>query len=238
MARSEPFYPPRRENVDFSDMSNIPWPKKGQKLFKEPTKKTPDTAHIVVRWVEQFKDQRFLGDSFRDAADQLIEAVLKGGDGGHPDRFVYPALYLYRHAAELQLKHLIELCLSLEYIEATDKVNDALDDHDLYRLWNCLKAGLEKAEPNGGEELGLVEARISELHQVDPSGQHVRYATLKDGEKIGLALPDSMDLENLRKVFDGFWSFLEACGLMLSHHLELKQEWESEMRSCMGGYGP
>lgn len=236
MGRNEPFYPPRSEEFNFG---SIPWPKKGEKLFKEPTSKTPDAAHLVISWVEQYKSQSLIGSSFKDAGDQLIEAVVRGGDGGHPDRFVYPAIYLYRHSTELQLKHLVSLCSKLEYVEGGKKVDAALGSHDLYKLWNCLKPGLVAAEPNGGDELSIVEARVAELHRVDPNGQHVRYASQKDGENLELDLPDGLDIENLRRVFDGFWGFLEACGQMLDHHLEMKTEWESEMRSCYGEeYGP
>jgi len=226
------------------DQSKMNWPKKGMQLLKKPTKKTSLNARVAAHWMLLWRGEFTLAGSYKDGADQLVEAVLKGGDGGHPDRFVFPILYLYRHAAEIHLKLLVRHGLELHMIPSTEKAEEALCGHALYPLWNLAMLALKKMWPDGdASQLLAVEGMISQLHRADPSGQHLRYAHLADGSLAKLDLPDWIDLENLRKVFDCLWSFLGGSydGLddALSHQREAEKEFrqnmEQEFASEMGG---
>lgn len=223
------FYPPKHQGkIDFTD---IPWPKPGRKLFIAPNYQTPKQGRILIDWVEKSKSTESVGTAFKDAGDQLVEAILHGADGGRPDRFVYPALYLYRHGAELKTKYLINLALRLEHLEESDNLNKILSGHKLYPLWNQLKIALEKEESKDKVIVSVVEAIINDLHKIDPDGQSLRYAFNSNGNKIALKLPDTFDLVNFRSVFEDFWHFLQGVELMYSHYLEFIHEMEREYRS-------
>jgi len=240
MAGRKQFYPKRDENdtIDFSSIADsMPWPKKGTKLFVDVSQEPDSQTRMIVSWVETFKDTGFLGDAFKDASDQLIEAVIEGADGSHPDRFLYPALYLYRHGLELKLKHLLDQCSELECIKEHRKYDEVVQEHSLYPLWNVLKDALREAQPNTGDEFIAVESMINELHQVDRSGQNLRYAEGQNGQQIELKLPDAIDMARLRTAMNDLWGFLDACESMLCHYIDLKQDFEREMASYADSEG-
>lgn len=190
---------------------DIAWPKGGQKLLRKPTSKTPKEVSAHLDWLETFSPDQMMSSAYKDSGDFLVEALLKGGDGTHPDRFAYPILYLYRHAVELQLKEILSIGLRLSLIAPSQKLEDAIENHNLYPLWNLARIVFEARWPLGDVAvLSAVEGEIQELHSADPDGQRLRYSKTKDGETFPRVLPDQLDLLHLRTCFEGLWNFLEG----------------------------
>lgn len=207
-------------NVDLSSSrkSKIAWPKKGHRLLKSPVASTPKEVSAHLDWLQTFnKSDLLMPDAYKQGGDYLIEALRLGGDGTHPDKFIFPVLYLYRHAIELRLKEIICLGLRLKLEQPSQKLDDILGDHPLYPLWNRARKILETYWPDGDRnELSAMESMISELHQTDSDGQHFRYAHAQDGTDLQLKLPEQLDLLHLRTVFNGLWNLLDGAlsGLM------------------------
>lgn len=194
--------------------TKLPWPKKGQKLLRPPTKRTPENARAVVHWLNHEYASGLKDITYKDAGDLLTEAVLHGGDGTDPDRFAFPILYLYRHATELLLKDIIREGVRLGVLNA-DEVEQPLNEHALYRLWNLAKRAISEL-PGPKEDVQAAEGLISELHQADPDGQSLRYDRDKLGKTNVVKLPGTVDLAHMRRVFQGLWGFLQASAGMLS----------------------
>lgn len=196
--------------------TKMAWPKKGQKLLKQPTSKTPREVTAHLDWLQTFNHDLAMPEAYKESGDFLVEALLQGGDGTHPDRFLFPILYLYRHAVELKLKELIYLGIRLE-LEDLSTIEETLQAHALYPLWNRVSKVLKQFWPNGDvSELGAVESIICTLHETDKDGQHLRYSKSKDGEKFTHNMPPQIDLLNMRTVIDGLWNLLDgsASGLI------------------------
>jgi len=200
-----------RDSEGSLDHARMPWPKRGRRLLREPNCSAPDEVSAHLDWLERFSGDKMMPSAYKEAADLLVEALLKGGDGSHPDRFAFPILYLYRHAAELQMKEIIRIGLRLEYLHDSEQLEHALAAHSLYTIWNQVKSILTQHWPDADEsQLSAAEAIVNDLHQTDRDGQHLRYPTGKDNVRYKCTLPDRIDLLNVRKVFDGFWAMLDG----------------------------
>ncbi|MCC6351914.1 MAG: hypothetical protein IT202_05325 [Fimbriimonadaceae bacterium] len=215
---SKAFYEefPGPPNFDFlSDSDNLPWPRSGQKLLKGPTESTPSQARAVIHWLNTEHGMDMKAETFATAGHLLVEAVIRGADGTHPDRFVFPILYLYRHALEIELKETIRYGLRFNLVapgKATDKL---LGSHSLLPLWEIAKPVIATL-PGPPEDLEYAEGLLIEMHRADPDGQSLRYHRNRHGEANVVELPGVIDLINLRTVFQGLWAFLGASNGMIS----------------------
>jgi hypothetical protein len=190
------------------------WPVKGSRLLQEPHSETPSTARAVVHWLNSGHNWGLRASTFKTAGDQLVEAIIRGGDGTHPDRFVFPILYLYRHATEIRLKDILLRAVQLQIL-GHDTVKKELGRHALGPLWEYSKLAIAEL-PGPSEDLELISELVSELDRADPDGQSLRYETDRSGNPNQTVMPDVIDLQNLRAVFMGLCNYLEASSGMLS----------------------
>jgi hypothetical protein len=176
---------------------------------------------------------------FKESGDFLIEALLKGGDGTHPDRFFFSILYLYRHALEIQLKSIISIGIQLGYGQSDDE--KLLGSHKLYPLWDFVKKMItEDSQDKYSETTEVVEETIKTLHELDSDGQKLRYSRSKVGKINEYNIPRTIDFLNTRTVFDGVWHCLVATEDYFMHELENKLDYENMLMSdfgeCAGDY--
>jgi len=208
----------------------IRWPKKGDNPFLvtavEPTSPTWTSLH----WLASLDvDDSFFANAFKEAADKIIKELSRGEDPWHPDKFFMPVAYLYRHGLELQLKQLIKMGIKLDFIERDDNVSSALVDHKLYQLWNYVMKIVEHYWPEGPkEDINAAGRIIQEFHNIDKSGQSLRYAEDLSGKKTLNRLPEYVQLTHLKDVMDAVFNFLEGCQSGLYHELEMRSEMLSE----------
>ncbi len=141
---------------------------------------------------------------FRRAAARLARHVCE--TGSDQDFLVYPIVYLYRHHAELVLKNIIEVAAALLDRELTKSDHEALERHDLARLWAAARpllnpvCALVPNPPFPDDDLAGIDSYIRQLHEHDPKGESFRYATTKvrrNGTRSPSLSPD-LKLVNIR----------------------------------------
>src|SRR6185503_9498363 len=136
----------------------------------------------------------FFADGYKLAADMLVDQI----EGIPPeDCLIGPALFLYRHWIELKLK---ELIISLNVFSATEITRP--NHHDLNELWHRVKSNLHNLRGSGtpDKRYALLEARIKELHKLDPDGYRFRYPVNTRSEITDL--PESLGMKNLKDTMD------------------------------------
>lgn len=193
------------------DKDDLPWPKKGDVLFKADD----DWWHNAC--LNYFgTDWGIYASGYKQAGDVLVEHIKE--TRSRQDFLVYPIVFLYRQYLELRLKQLI------------DYGHDLLDEsvnfpkhHQLDKLWSECKAVLRKIDPRPPEkDLEAIDDAIAQFCAVDPSSEGFRYPFNKEGDK---SLPDELryiNLRNLAEVIDRIAGFIEAGTMMLSHYRDLK----------------
>ncbi len=183
------------------------FPQKGDKLFAEGAG-GKDFHLKSILW--SFGPH---ARAFRDAADMLLKAYVEDSRSGHRDELILPVAYLYRHALELQLKHLIRLGV-VAGVYTRDTVKDMLrKEHSLTKLWNKTKLVIEDAWPKDPEGFAsATESLINEMNTIDPTGQAWRYETDTSGKRHDYdKLPEWVSLFDLQINANRVFDFLEGC---------------------------
>jgi hypothetical protein len=146
----------------------------------------------------------FYADSYKEAADLVVEAVESGE--AKPDRVCYAVLYLYHHCLELTLKGIILLQCQYEGTERTY----GKSEHNIEKLWDLCRPILEEAFPGGEkQETDAVERCIRQFASVDRSGELVRYPVTQGGN-LSFQNAMQLNLRNLREVMTRIVTFLSA----------------------------
>lgn len=191
-----------------------PWPDRRASLFAmgQPSPSSPTWCSLKWLTTAQSFDDGRLAEQFMRAADAVVEDRKSGRDHGHADALFMPIAYLFRHAIELKLKHLIRSAGSAELIEISDKIEEKLAGHALHPLWIVARSAIEARWP---DEPRLVvnhtEALIQDFHRIDRSGQRLRYTRDLDGASTMKDLPDAVDLEQVREAVQGVFNLLDGC---------------------------
>jgi len=123
------------------------------------------------------------------------------------------------------MKSIIRVGLGLNMVDRT-KVEEALETHNLAKLWTHTKKVLTERWPDGDDDpLRGAEAVVQEFHQADRTGQVFRYDRDKKGRPHKYdKLPEHISLAKLRETTDGVFNFLDATWSELEQNL-------SDMRS-------
>jgi len=190
---------------------NIPWPGDKDKVFKEGTPLNPVVAYLDD-WVKYHGCDALLPEAYKKAADIVISRIEEGKIIEHPDIYFFPITYLYRHGIELFLKRLIQHGIQLQILQEDEKLKEIMGEHQLYPLWNKVRVVLEDVWPDGDKnDLKNVERLIQEFHNLDPSGQNLRFSKNKTGKLTTEKLPPSVNLSDLKKTCDGLFNFFDGC---------------------------
>jgi hypothetical protein len=203
------------------------WPKKGDDPFFIETIDPNSPTWTSLQWLASLNvDDSFFGLAFKEAGDKIIKELSRGEDWKNPDRLFLPIAYLYRHGIELKLKNLIRIGMELDLIESDDKVLlKELESHKLHQLWNYVRIIVEKFWPEGPkEDINAAGRIIQEFHNIDKSGQNLRYSIDKSGNKTSEHLPKFVQLTHLQDVINAVFNFLDGCEAGLDHELETRNE--------------
>ena len=111
------------------------------------------------------------------AANRLAASLLEAQR--FPDYEAYPVVFLYRHALELSLKHIIYAGVELAAFRRMDEVNEQLkNNHDLVSLSQTAGKVLALLFPND-EMLGRLKETVAALckdwSEIDPGSYAYRY---------------------------------------------------------------
>jgi len=198
--------------------NQIPWPRKGDQLFKADV----DWWHNAC--LNYLPDQwGVYADGYKRAADLLVELV--GNMKRDQDILVFPIAFVYRQYIELRLKELVKngnLLLGIG--------EKAPQHHKIDQLWRHARSIMEHAWPDGPvQDLDAVEACIRQFSERDPSSTAFRYPTDKAGNPSLDGLKH-VNLRNLSEVMERLASLLDGASMAISHYLD--QKWEMEQQSA------
>lgn len=199
--------------------NDLPWPKKGEKLFKETGSYYQHSHFAWGNWQTQFVGYT---DGYKNSADELIELAISSQDIQKLDTFVYPICFLYRQYLELEMKGLY-----LKYSEdSADKKSKTIKDvnHSLLKIWNKIKLLLtENANETEFQSVDIVEEYITEFHNYDNSSFSFRYPIDK---KLNLLFGSEkrLDLSNLKDRMNELQHFFDGCDGALSEIKSIKHE--------------
>ncbi len=143
-----------------------------------------DASNFVISWTRAPKnDFGIFAKGYKLAAERLTTLLL--GAPRFSDYEAYPAVFLYRHALELSLKHVIYRSAMLAAYRDIDDLDDKLhNNHDLRSLARTASASLALLFPD--DELVLtfipvVEETCVELAEIDPDSYSYRYPIDRKG---------------------------------------------------------
>ena len=199
------------------------WPKKNDNPFfvKEPNSFSSTWA--CLNWFESLGvDDSYLADAFKESADKIISELSNAKTRQHGEKFFLPIAFLYRHCAELLLKQIIRRGINLDFIKK-ETVQSSLGKHNLHELWNHAKTIIVHYWPDeSAEDLQAFEAILLKFHNMDKTGQELRYSKDTKGKSTFKSLPNSVDLEHFKDTFDAVYNFLDSC------LMGLNEAWESQ----------
>jgi hypothetical protein len=200
----------------------LPWPSKGETLFKGDAPDWPNNACI------NFDPEAWWGyaEGFRLGADYLVERIEQ--TSADQDFLVYPVVFGYRHAVELRLKVIIRDARRL-----LREPGGAPKGHKLDRLWTTLRPLLEQAFPNESkDDLDAADEAITQLHKADPASTGFRYPEDTAGGPSLAHLGLRINLRHLRDRMAGLFTFLDAVVSAIDHATELRDDYEAAMRDA------
>jgi hypothetical protein len=156
-----------------------------------------------------------IANGFKAVADLAVTQSIE--DQRHPDFFFRPIAFLYRHYLEVQLKRLVQLGGKL--VQAPIPA-DALETHDLMRLWKVTKQIFGRVwEGADTSYLTPVDEVIADFHNLDINGQAFRYYTDRKGTPQLQNAPRVVSLPHLRERMDEVYDVLTGCETGIQHYL-------------------
>jgi len=196
----------------------VPWPRKGDKLFRAPDDIGYDWwFNACLNFMDAAAQRYGYARGYKKAADVLVEYV--GRAKRHQDVLVYPIVFLYRHYIELMLKCLIHDVRVLLRRPAKLPMH-----HKLKELWEECAPLLAEAFPDEPEQgFEAVADYIEQFSKVDPASTAFRYAQNKNGAPSVPGLKH-INLANLCDVMDRLDSFLDGASSATDHALEAMLE--------------
>lgn len=149
----------------------------------------------------------------------------------------YPTMFLLRNAIEIGLKRLLHMNMEKSVDERV--INGKRNSHKLYKdLWKSVKPMLlhyAKADYQDDNTLEIVESYISALDELDRNGDLFRYPSSYSHEyKFNNV---KIDVEHFFKYLISLFNAIDSFDSWLDHirdiEMEMRNEWEAEMRSNM-----
>lgn len=202
--------------------ANIAWPNVRRSLFKmnssNPDSKTRCFVHHAFNYHSQDSE---VAAAYMECADKAIWAQQNAPSTHHPDALFMPITYLYRHAIELTLKNLIR---TMHYARRVPKLPvKALSEHRIMPLWNVINPILKATWPDADvKPLKNTESLLNELHELDMSGERLRYSYQKSGNYNFLDYPEIIDLKVLSLAMNEIYTLLSCCN---NHYHD---EWQNQ----------
>ncbi len=168
-----------------------------------------------------------LADEFFRAGDAVVRHLRCGESLGHAEYLFRPVAFLFRHAIEVALKHVIDAACRAEHIERTERIEEVLRAHSLHPLWEVARRGIDARWPDEDpREPNAVGVVIQDLHGVDKTGQSLRYVRDTDQQRTAKNLPECVDLEHLRDRAKAVLDFLGGCAGEFESNAERQREHE------------
>jgi hypothetical protein len=210
-----------------ADDTPLPWPRAGDVLF---------TAQKGENWTFNacMQQQPSIGryaDGYRCAAELLFKYLEATDERHHNDIVVYPLIFCWRHFLELKLKELLHDTRRLH--EQDD--GEPQTSHGLVKRWKAVRDNLLRLNGKARADLRNVDEVVRQFVQYDPESYSFRYPTERDSKTSTQdGVPTLINLRNLHEVMERVATFLECAGMEVDAQQDMKDEYESEMRSYYG----
>lgn len=180
------------------------WPKRGT----DPFDRSDDYTNPAITAPGDFSRFSRMLEGYRRSADGLVEMAL--ADWRENDILIYPILFLYRHAIELNLKYIINI--HGRHVG----VCPVLNSRDFAVLWPRFLAVLDGfGMDHPDTAYNSVHRAVAQFGDVDPNSCSHRYLCDARGNPIPLAR-ERIDLEKLKTAMDGVFAYFEATGSHLN----------------------
>lgn len=122
-------------------------------------------------------------EGYSKAANLILDQVLDN-DGNDVDSFIYPICFNMRHSVELRLKGAVEEINKLSVIKKQKIPSfDLAGSHDIGNIWAFFKKNSEFLDLRFKMINDLMEKTISDIADVDATGQTFRYPFDVDNNK-------------------------------------------------------
>lgn len=183
----------------------IPWPKKGDKVFT-----SDGDFGYLIRTQAQESWETYI-HSYRMGAEMLVERTH---ETLALNWLIFPIVYLYRHYLELRLKSLIWH----GDILAGEPLTKLDNQHSLGALWRICRRKLEQWQKDcPKDDLDAVESTILEFDTIDPKSQAARYPTERDGSPSRI-LGKDINLDTFAKTLKKTSNFLDSAADIFSEY--------------------
>ncbi|MGZ0715136.1 hypothetical protein [Pseudomonas veronii] len=121
---------------------------------------------------------------FSTAANTLILSVLSTrGLKFSPDHLIYPICFNMRHSVELHLKGTANYLLKFSLTFPPKLEFNLSSSHDIGIIWEFIKENSVRIDPRYSIITNKLDATISDIASIDPTGQTFRYAINKENKK-------------------------------------------------------
>lgn len=144
-----------------------------------------------------FVDSRSYGDGFAEAVDLLTHALESNDHRSQLDTLIYPICFCARHHVELFLKEQIEAIGKMRGVRPDLSVSGT---HDLSNLWDALVKVAALTDSRFDAPLAQMKSTISDIAQIDPTGQTFRYPANTESAKHLVQTP-VINVPTLRRQF-------------------------------------
>ncbi len=199
--------------------NSLNWPDKKKSLFSTG-KDWWNLARIDITDLDE--GLTIYTDAYKNAADILVDYTKE--DKTSINFLVFPIIFLYRHYIELALKELIYT--ASKYLDDTQH---SFNSHNLLNLWKTTKKLISELVkiiddfdiPE--DEIIAVENQIKQFDSLDKCSMTFRYPVDKNGN-VFKNLSDYINIENVRQIMDGLYSWFYGLVCFISEYQELKNQ--------------
>ncbi|MBL4831891.1 MAG: hypothetical protein JKY55_18675 [Aliivibrio sp.] len=120
---------------------------------------------------------------FSAASNMLLEKVLSEDPDAYVDELIYPICFNMRHSVELRLKGAIEELIELSNFRDKNLSFDTSKSHDIDNIWSFFKVNAPEFDERYQEVILSMNQTISDIADVDATGQTFRYPFGKESQK-------------------------------------------------------
>ncbi len=191
------------------------------------TGKEDSRIHLTARINFARDSWNLYASGYLETADSIVDGLLNGSISYRKiDLLIYPSVFLYRHHFELRIKQLyFKVC------KFWGSQPNLRRTHTLLEIWEDFKEKiLEAAEKfemseQTQEYMGIVESKLQQFAELDPSSMAFRYPIEKGNES--LKERKYLHLGQLADFARDLAEDLEIIDLELSRWLSIQSDWFS-----------
>ena len=163
---------------------------------------------------------------YSSAANLLIKQTLVNNSPFPVDTFVYPICFNMRHSVELRLKGAVENINKIFGAQKKLPPFNLEGSHDIGQIWSYFKKNAITLDERIGLYTTLLDDIITDIAEIDPTGQTFRYPYNIDKEKH-LTTASNINIKILSERFDFIELVLDSLESYIEE-LETEHAWGTQ----------